>query len=192
MKEIKLHFKGPFTFIDGPQSVFYSEQAKSPCIYLWTIRQKKDNSHYIHYVGETVSLVKRQREHLIQILGLNYGIFDPDKARNGISKLLWSGLWRQKDPSAIGSLVTCYSELNTKVIEYLSIINIFYAVTNVENHLRNHIEGCIGWNLRNKHPEYKVLYPDDNHIGTKAEKTIGTLLISSDDRIMGLDEKIAY
>ncbi len=74
MKEIKLHFKGPFTFIDGPQSVFYSEQAKSPCIYLWTIRQKKDNSHYIHYVGETVSLVKRQREHLIQILGLNYGI----------------------------------------------------------------------------------------------------------------------
>ncbi len=78
------------------------------------------------------------------------------------------------------------------MIEYLSIINIFYAVTNVENHLRTHNEGCIGWNLRNKHPEYKVLYPDDNHIGTKAEKTIGTLLISSDDRIMGLDEKIAY
>ncbi len=192
MKEIKLHFKGPFTFIDGPQSVFYSEQAKFPCIYLWTIRQKKDNSHYIHYVGETASLAKRQHEHLIQILGLNYGIFDPDKARNGISKLLWSGLWRQKNPSAIGSLVTCYSELNTKVIEYLSIINIFYAVTNVENHLRKHIEGCIGWNLRNKHPEYKVLYPDDNYIGTKAEKTIGTLLISSNDRIMGLDEKIAY
>ena len=46
--------------------------------------------------------------------------------------------------------------------------------------------------LRNKHPEYKVLYPDDNHIGTKAQKTIGKILISADAKIMGLDNEIAY
>jgi len=40
--------------------------------------------------------------------------------------------------------------------------------------------------------EEKALYPDDNHVGTKEEKNHGELVISSDERIRGLDMRIRY
>ena len=47
-----LHFDGPFTFTDGDRCVFRSRVAHSPGIYFWTIRQRKDDTHLIQYVGE--------------------------------------------------------------------------------------------------------------------------------------------
>jgi hypothetical protein len=110
------YFEGPFTLVEGEKCLFQSVFTTSSGIYLWTIKQDSDNTHLIHYVGETVLLGKRHREHLIQILGLNYGIFDPDKARQGVSDLLWKGLWRDKTNigplmqlKTIGqSMKTCY------------------------------------------------------------------------------------
>lgn len=95
---IELNFIGPYTFSKSENYLFDAPCAKSPGIYLWTIRQKADNTHLIHYIGETVSFAKRHKEHLIHILGLNYGIFDPDKAQNGVCELIWPGLWRDKTP----------------------------------------------------------------------------------------------
>ena len=68
----------------------------------------------------------------------------------------------------------------------------FFAELKVENRLRRHIEGCIGWNLRNKHPEYKKLYPDDNQVGTMKEKNNGELHITSSEIIKGLDSRIPF
>ena len=100
MNSINLEFKGPFTFIGERDSVFKSSFANSSGIYLWTVRQRKDSTHLIHYVGETVSFAKRHKEHLIQILGLNYGIFDAEKAQGGVCEPIWNGLWRDKSSDA--------------------------------------------------------------------------------------------
>lgn len=187
MKIINLNFVGPFSFTNEKTSVFKTSYSKSRGIYLWTVKQKKEGYHLIHYVGESTSFAKRQKEHLINILGLNYGIFDPVKAQEGVSELLWKGLWRTKTDDGPEKQIIAYQKLNSLVVEYLSIINIFFAETDVESNVQKHIEGCIGWNLRNKYPEYKVLYPDDNHVGTKAEKNIGQLIIQSSEPIKGLD-----
>ena len=192
MIDIALNFTGPFTFMEGEMCLFQSVFTASPGIYLWTIKQDSDNAHLIHYAGETISLGKRHREHLIQILGLNYGIFDPDKACQGVSELLWKGLWRDK--TAIGPLMQlkAYQGIHEDVLRYISILNVFFAELDIDNKLRKHVEGCIGWHLRNNHPEHKVLYPDDNHVGTRKNKGNGNLKISVPETIRGLDDFIPY
>jgi hypothetical protein len=192
MSDLQLYFDGPFTFCDGPDSVFRSRLRASAGVYLWTIQQASDNTHLIHYVGETVQLGNRQREHLVQILGLNYGIFDPDKARRGVCELLWGGLWRDRTPDGPGRTLSEYQRLNEDIVRYVEAISIFFAELNVESRLRKHIEGCIGWNLRNNHPECKQLYPDDNHVGTMKVRESGRLLITAAGVIRGLDASIEY
>jgi hypothetical protein len=192
MNNIGLNFLGPFTFTGARDSVFQSAYAKSSGIYLWTIKQHRDNTHMIHYVGETVSFAKRHREHLIQILGLNYGIFNAEKAQRGVCELIWNGLWREKSSDAPLKLIEAYKTIQADVMHYVSIINIFFAELAIDDFMRKHIEGCIGWNLRNNNPEAKALYPDDNHVGTVDKKNNGELLIRATEHIQGLDLRIMY
>lgn len=194
MTDLLLQFEGPFTFTDGGRCVFRSRFANSAGIYLWTVRQRKDDTHLIHYVGETIRLGTRHREHLIQILGLNYGIFDPEKAQEGVCELLWKGLWRDHTVAALERTPLEYHRLHENVVRYVNVISIFFAELEleVETKLRKHIEGCIGWNLRNNHSECKQLYPDDNHVGRTKEKTNGQLHIKASEVIRGLDEYIPY
>jgi hypothetical protein len=190
--DLALNFVGPFTFTKGDNSVFESAYARSAGVYLWTVRQRRDSSHLIHYVGETTNLAKRHREHLIHILGLNYGIFCPERAQNGGCELLWEGLWRDKTHLGTPRQLAAYEELHTEVVRYISIISIFFAELETENAMRRHVEGCIGWNLRTNHPEQKTLYPDDNHIGRMAARNHGKLLVTANEVIRGLDSEIPY
>ena len=192
MSMLKLDFAGPFTFTGGDNSLFSASCAVCAGVYLWTIRQRSDGSHLIHYVGETASFAKRQREHLIHILGLNYGIFDYDKAQNGVCELIWPGLWRDRSLQGPSRQIEAYRSIHDSVLRYLSVLTVSFAELTVDKQLRRHIEGCIGWDLRNNHPEARVLYPDDNHVGAMHEKNHGELLISSSESIRGLDSQIPY
>jgi len=192
MVDITLHFDGPFIFSEGNNSVYHAPNANSAGIYLWTIRQVANGSHLIHYIGETVNLARRHQEHLIQILGLNYGIFDPDDARVGKCTFLWRGMWRDKSTCRPAKLIAEYPNLAEVVIRYVNEISIFFAELDAENKLRKHIEGCIGWNLRKNHKNFKQLYPDDNHLGILKENKNGRLLISANQTILGLDPIIEY
>ena len=78
------------------------------------------------------------------------------------------------------------------MIRYLSVVSIFFAEVNTDTQLRKHIEGCIGWNLRNNHPPCKALYPDDNHVGTMASKDRGLLRIKTAEIVRGLDAEIPF
>jgi hypothetical protein len=192
MMDLQLHFDGPFTFTDGATSIFSCRWSQSAGIYLWTIRQQGDDSHLVHYVGETAQLGRRHREHLIHVLGLNYGIFAPDEARKGVCKILWKGLWRERLVEATPQVLLEYQRLHEIVLRYIDAITIFFAELTVGSQLRKHIEGCIGSNLRTKHADCKQLYPDDNHVGTMAERWHGQLLVTAAEVIRGLDASIAY
>ncbi len=102
MQTITLHFSGPLTFMPGDRSIFHYAHRDAPCVYLWTIRSDLDGDYYIHYVGKALSFAKRRREHLVQILELNYGIFYPVACRQGMDKRVWSGLWRDKSQDGPG------------------------------------------------------------------------------------------
>lgn len=188
---MNLNFIGPFTLIDGKSSVFNSLYIKSKGVYLWTIKQKKENYHLIHYVGESKFFAKRQKEHLNSILGLYYGIFDPEKAQNGKLEILWKGTWRIKDNNGPSLQLKAYEKLSSIILKYISVINIFFAETeSIDDNKRKHIEGSIGWNLRKKYPEFKVLYPDDNHIGTRLNKYNEKLTITTQEEIKGIDNEL--
>ena len=190
MNDIKLHFHGPLAFTPGQQCLFHSPLQSAACVYLWTIQSEIDSRFYIHYVGEAAAFARRQREHLIQVLGLNYGIFDPAEARKGVQSRIWEGLWRDRSPEGQGRLLEKYSQITNDVLRYVEALSVFVAETTAEPRLRKHIEGSIGWNLRNNHASQKMLYPDDNYIGTMATKVGTRLCISSDASIAGLDSDL--
>jgi len=188
MDTIELHFHGPFSFLNKAHSLFGCEYARSRGIYLWTI--KSNLGYLIHYIGETENLAKRHREHLINILGLNYGIFEVSQAREGKQVLIWRGLWRYRYSFPIEEILKIYPGIASQVIEYINSLDVFFAELDCDLNIRRHIEGSIGWNLRNKYPDFKVLYPDDNHIGTKRGKMMKKLVITSDEKILGLDPEM--
>ncbi len=187
MEANALHFHGPLTFTHGERSLFHSPLAKATGIYLWTIRSEIDGLYYINYVGEAMSFAARQREHLVQLLGMSYETLDISAARRGERKQLWRGLWRAKTPDGPGEALKLFASNAHAIFEYVAAIDVFVAETNVETNQRKHIEGSIGWNLRKNHPDKKVLYPDDNHVGT-GSKLGRRFRITADAPIAGLDE----
>ncbi len=188
---LELDFKGPYRFVGRDRSVFEAPCAASPGVYLWTVKQH-DGTHMIHYIGQTSAFAKRQREHLIQVLGLNYGIFNAEKAQTGVSELIWPGMCRKLPEEGPLQAMEEYKRINEKVLEYLSVLNVFFAEADVGRSLLRHIEGCIGWNLRNNHPESKALFPDGVRVGTLMQKDHGLLRIRSTEPIRGLDAEIPY
>jgi hypothetical protein len=188
-QSITLDFYGPYKFTKGDNYLFDSEHIKCEGIYFWTIKDEINNKYFVHYVGETISFGKRQREHIIHLTGLNYRIIDADFARQGIEKIIWNGLWRDKSLSAVATLLDNYNEVTKKVVDYIGLIDIYFAPTKLETHLRRHIEGCLGWNFRNKYPDLKVFYPNDNHVGTKAQRLGQKLIVNLPESIEGIDNE---
>ena len=186
---ITLDFFGPFKFTKGDKYLYDKDLVKSEGIYIWTIKDEKNNLNLVCYVGETVSFGKRQKEHLIQMTGLNYRIIDPDLARQGIERIIWNGMWRDKSPNAVATLLENYDEVSKKVTEYIGLINVYFAPTTFETHFRRHIEGCLGWNFRNNYPDLKTFYPDDNHVGTKAQRLGQKLIVNLPEDIAGIDRE---
>lgn len=187
-----MNFSGPFKFERGERYLFNSEFLKSQGIYIWTIKDEKNNQNLIHYIGETVSFGKRQKEHFIQMTGLNYRIIDPDSARQGIEKIIWNGMWRDKSIDSVANLLDHYDDVSKTVSEYIKLINIYFAPTSLKTRIRRHIEGCLGWNLRNKYPQLKLMYPDDCHIGTNNIKYGLPLIINLPEEIAGIDLEQIY
>ncbi len=189
MENLSLHFNGPYSFTKR-NSLFYSEHADKEGIYLWVIKDTEHNVNYIHYIGETTNFRKRHREHIIHILGLNYYIINAKQARKGIHEVIWSGMWRDKSKDAVGNTIEQFDSVADHVTNYIDCIDIYFAPTNLPSNTRKHIEGSIGWNLRNKYPELNTFYPKDNHIGTSKENLNLEVLISSDEPIAGVDSRL--
>ena len=188
---IELEFVGPFKFSGEGESVFRTSLSNSSGIYIWTIKQQKDNTHLIHYIGETTSFGTRHKEHLVSNLGLDYAILDAEKAERGICKFIWKGLRREKSSKARSKIIDTYIKIHKDVTRYLSVLNIFFAETKIDDHMRIHIKECIGSNLRDNHPECSVLYQDNHRLGVMS-KDHGELIITLKEPIRGLDPRIPY
>lgn len=187
---IKLHFLGPYSFVKSKNYVFDSTFPNPEGIYLWTIKDQKNILNYVHYIGETNSFLKRQKEHIIQIAGLNYRIIDAELAKQGIEKIIWNGMWRDKTKDAVNNLLENYNSVTKKVVDYISIINIYFSPTTVDNSMRKHIEGCLGMNLRSNYPELNVFYPNDNRVVVRKKRLGEKIKIETDDKISGIDKEL--
>lgn len=190
MKQISLHFNGPFSFSDSGTSLFHSKHNHDEGIYLWVIKDQNKNINYIHYIGETTRFSRRQREHFTNMLGLSYYVIDPDLAKQGVHKIIWNGMWRDKSNDAVNTTMEHHAALGDQIINYIKSIDVYFAPTKLSSNVRKHVEGCIGRNLRNKHPDATLFYPNDNRVGTMKDNLGQTVSISSDEVIAGLDTDI--
>jgi hypothetical protein len=185
-----LHFHGPFTFVDHDgRGIAKSEFAQSQGIYLWVLTD--GSSRYIHYIGQTKKgFLRRHEEHLIDILSLRCGLFRPDAVAANDPEPIFGGMlrmWRTNpanDPFT--SNVAEWKELQPKIAPYLESIEVFFApTTSLSNNERCHVEGCISWNLRLKHPNEARFY-SNRHAGKSQDLGI-SIPVTSDHPIMGLD-----
>ena len=184
---MELHFYGPFTLVGNELSIARSGYAKHAGIYLWTVTDCANR--FIHYIGETDSLLKRHREHLTHILGLNYGLFRPDAVASRDPRPVYGGMWRDKSEDPLTSHVASWLRFKDSVIPYLESLEVFFAPTSCDTQIRRHVEGWIAKNLRAKHPDDAIHYPSDNR--TVAGKPLGIAVsISSDMPIRGLDARL--
>jgi hypothetical protein len=184
-----LTFHGPYTFTKGERYLFNSGFLKQEGLYIWTIRDEADNINYVHYIGETGYFARRQRQHLIQITGLNYPILDAGFARQGIKKIIWQGMARDKSRNAAADLIENYNEVSQKVTAYIELITIYFAPIRLPLHLRRHIQDCMIWNFRTQYPELKGFFPDDSHATYKPERLGHKLLLQLPEAIAGIDRE---
>jgi hypothetical protein len=99
-------------------------------------------------------------------------------------------MWRDKTANAVANLLESYCEVGKKVIDYIRLINVYFAPTNVQVQWRRHIEACIGWNLRIKHPPLKKYYSDDNRIDKVGQLHGQILSLNLPEDIAGIDKEL--
>ena len=186
---IILTFHGPFTFTKGPQYLFNSGLLKKEGLYIWTIKDAIDGINHVHYIGETGYFARRQRQHLVQMTGLNYPILDANFALQGIKKVIWNGMAHDKSRHAAADLLENYNEVSKKVTNYISLINIYFAPFTSGLRMRRHVQDSIIWNFRTNYPELKQFYSDDTHACIKPLRQGQKLILNLPEDIAGIDRE---
>lgn len=183
----KLHFRGPFTFVEHGRGIATSGFAGAAGVYLWT---KTDGiTRYIHYVGETKNFLKRHKEHLTGMLSAHYGVFRADAVAADDPTPLYGGMWRDKSPDPITNTVHAWLELHERIHANLESIEVFFAPTDCAHDMRKHVEGCLARQLKQRHPGAARFYPADNR--TIPRKMLGIrIAVTAEAPIEGLDPEI--
>jgi len=184
---IELTFHGPFNFTKGPHYLFNTGFLKKEGLYIWTIKDEVDGANHVHYIGETGYFARRQRQHLVQMTGLNYPILDATFARQGIPKIIWNGMARDKSRHAAADLLENYNEVSKRVTDYIAMINVYFAPYTAGLRMRRHLQDSIIWNFRTEYPELKEFYPDDSHACIKPLRLGQKLILHLPEEIMGID-----
>ena len=186
---IMLTFHGPFTFTKGPQYLFNTGLLKKEGLYIWTIKDEVDYINHVHYIGETGYFARRQRQHLVQMTGLNYPILDARFARQGIQKVIWNGMAHDKSRHAAADLLENYNEVSRKVTDYISLINVYFAPFASGLRMRRHVQDSIIWNFRTNYPELKGFYTDETHACIKPLRQGQKLILNLPEEIAGIDRE---
>lgn len=182
-----LHFHGPYTFVDRGRGIAVSEYRHSEGIYLWV--QSDGDKRYVCYVGETRDFLKRHKEHLTQMLGLNYGVFRADAVAADDAAPIFGGMWRDRSDDPLTRTVQAWLGLQKEIHAYVESLEVFFAPTSLASETRKHVEGCLARQLKQRHPVEARFYPADNRTIPR-EMRGATVRVSSDLPIEGLDREV--
>jgi hypothetical protein len=100
--KLEIIFHGPYPLCTEKNDVLFDcPYASFEGIYLWAVRMSS-GVYRVSYLGQTIrSFYIRNKEHLIQQLGGNYQVCDPEAMINGRHEVVWNGMWRKGTQSAI-------------------------------------------------------------------------------------------
>jgi hypothetical protein len=119
-----------------------------PGIYLLTVLYCQ-GGYLVTYVGETsTSFGQRIKEYLIQTLGGNYRICDPDRLCHGEAQVLWDGLWRKGTRDKMPEYLERLEELVPILRKCIQTERIFMAPLHITRRLQQRIEGAIAEHIK--------------------------------------------
>jgi hypothetical protein len=161
LESFEIHFHGPYGLAGQHERLLFGESiSQKPGVYLWTVRTSE--GFIVEYVGQTgESFSKRTKDHMIQTLGGNYRVCDPQLMRQGQAKVVWPGLWRKDTRGRMPEFAQRYLELAPAIQGYLDAIELFLAPVAGDRRLRERIEGAIALQIRGQSSPTGSLLPPD-------------------------------
>lgn len=185
---VNLKLSGPYKLFGNRAQLFFdADVSQKNGIYLWTI--KYGNGYLIDYIGETgKTFSKRMKEHLIEMLGGNYRICDPDMLLQGKERIVWNGLWRKGTRDNIGKFIRDYEDYAPIIKRYIEIHDIFLAPLTVDRRTRQLIEGNVAKIIKGQNPPVSNLLPSDiRYVYNRKENEEGFIVhIESNENVFGL------
>jgi hypothetical protein len=189
--EQKLKFHGPYTMCSEKIDVLHDcPYASDEGMYLWAVKIKT-GSYRISYIGETGdSYYKRTKDYVLQHLGGNYQVCDPDAMINGRHEVIWNGLWRKGTRNKLPEFLSRYETLAPIIKQAIFVQEVFVAPIKVDRRLRRRIEGALAFNMRENTEASSLLPNDIGFIRRKESEEPILVSISSEKKIDGMPEKI--
>jgi hypothetical protein len=187
-----LEFDGPFGLTsDSEPFLFVQPEAKEPGIYLWAVPYFQ-GGYLVTYVGETnASFGQRLKDHLIQTVGGNYRICDPDSMMRGEPQILWNGLWRKGTRDKFHEYIARFEELGPVIRKLLQIEVVFVAPFRSERRLRQRLEGAIAKHIRSQPAPVSAVLPSDvRYYYRKAHETPVPVIVECHCHVLGLPQKL--
>lgn len=156
-----LIFHGPYDICSEDKDILNDcPFASFPGIYLWVVKMIS-GSYRVSYLGETgISFYQRTKDHLIQTLGGNYQICDPEEMRLGRHDVVWNGLWRKGTRDKFHEFLSIYESISYKIKKLILNQKLFVAPIKIERRLRQRIEGALAFAIR-ENAEASSLLPKD-------------------------------
>jgi len=187
----ELKFHGPYTICSEENDVLNDcPYVSDEGIYLWAVRMDS-GSYRISYIGETsTSFYQRTKDHLIQTLGGNYLICDPEDMVRERNNVIWKGLWRKGTRDKLPEFLSRYESLAPKIKKSILIQDLFVAPVKIDRRLRQRIEGALALALREDAEASSLLPNDIRYIRRRDDEDPTLVSIFSEEKIEGLPEKI--
>jgi len=157
---INVQFFGPYKLSKGDRVLFNENISINQGIYLWTVKYK--DAYLIDYIGETSrTFHQRMREHLIELMGDNYRICDPEMLLQGQEVIIWNGLWRKGTKKEIVNFIEMFVDIAPIVKRYIEVHDIFLAPLSTDKATRRLIEGNITYAIKHANAPASNLLPLD-------------------------------
>jgi hypothetical protein len=192
--ETELQWKGPYCFWPTQicKSVFRSEYAKSPGLYLWTV--KIGEAFLTNYVGISGKSIRdRLVEHVSKFLGGDYNVYDPSVFSQGKKKSIFLPVSSSKDfPKEYKvDFLERLPDLASKVFDMLESIRLFVGPLRVEKRLLERIESAIIKDIRKAEDKTVAEFIDNKRVSPRrpSEKEI-VVLTKSHLPLLGLSDRL--
>jgi len=189
-KILTVHFDGPYPAYSETHDVLAdSKHRKAGGVYFWAIQVGE--RYRITHIGQTgTSFYQRMKEHIINTLGGNYRISDPDALARGEVKSLWEGLWREGHRERLPEFLRDSTRLFEAARQNLKLENIFLAPLVTEDRMRRRIEGAIAKQIR-KDKAASSLFPADIRVlGRLTTEVPIPIRIITPVKVLGLPEQL--
>jgi hypothetical protein len=189
-KILTITFDGPHPAYSETKDVLADcKHRKAGGVYFWAI--KVGDSYRLTHIGQTsTSFYQRMKEYIINMLGGNYRICDPDLLGRGEMTPLWNGLWREGTRECLPEFLRASTSLHEAAKRNLKLEKIFVAPLTVEDRMRRRIEGAIAKQIR-KDKTAASLFPDDIRVlGRLTTEAPIPIRIVTPVKILGLPEQL--